>query len=95
MACNADLDILEISLLPRPEIELRFICRPSCNVTLARTVQSCFLQMVYAIHGILELDPAYCILCEKTVGMREGCIMHIAWLNLAILYTFVCPLSHC
>jgi hypothetical protein len=95
VACNADLEIWGINLPPRPEIELRFICRPSCNVTLAQTVQSCFLQMVYAIHGILELETAYCSLREKTVSMREGCIVHIAWLNLAIIYTFVCPLSQC
>lgn len=95
MGCNADLDILGISLLPRPGIELRFICRPSCNLTLAQTVQSCFLQMVYAIHGMLDLEPAYCSLCEKAVSMREGCIVHITWLNLAIFYAFVCPLSHC
>jgi hypothetical protein len=93
VVCNADLDILGISLLPRPEIELRFICRPSCNVTLALTVHSCFLQMVYAIQGILELERAYCSLREKTVSMREWCIVHIAWLNLAVLYTIVCPLS--
>jgi hypothetical protein len=87
---NADLDILGISLLPVPGIELRFISRPSCNLTLAQTVLSCFLQMLYAIHGIhvLELEPAYCSLCEKTVSMREGCIKHITWLKLAMFYTF-------
>jgi len=51
--------------------------------------------MVCAIHGILELEPAYCSLCEKALSTREGCIVHITWLNLAISYMFVCPLSHC
>jgi hypothetical protein len=95
VGCNADLEILGISLLPRPGIELRFICRPSCNVTLAQTVLTCFLQMVSSIHRILELEPAYCRLCEKAISMREGCIVNITGLNLAIFYTFVCPLSHC
>jgi hypothetical protein len=92
---NADLDILGISLLPVPGIELRFIGRPSYNLTLAQTVRPCFLQMLCAIHGILELEPAYCSVCEKTVSMSERCMKNILWLNLAIFYTFVCPLSHC
>ena len=95
MSCSADVDILGKSLLSMPGIELRFIGRPSSNLTLAQTVLSCFLQMVCVIHGILELEPAYCSLCEKAIRMREECMMHITWLNLAIFYTFVCPLSHC
>jgi len=28
--------------------------------------------MVYAIHGILELEPAYCSFCEKAVIREKG-----------------------